>query len=349
MKRGQSIFVLRDSAALFLGLGCCLLALTQLTGQPATTLIAPVRPAAPNVAANTNAAASLIKSPVDSFRELLAMDVDEREARLAGRDPADRQAILAKLQEYESLAPEERELRLSTTQLQWYMLRFMKTPATNWPAILASVPKVDRALVEHRMNQWVILPPPLQTEILEYESTSRYFGLSPDTIAKTSKVSPPLPENERREVEARLAHWNALPPDDQRRMRDQFNHFFELTPAEKEKTLSSLSEPERAQMEKTLQSFQQLPKATRELCLQSFGRFARMSAYEQQRFLKNAERWREMSPGERDAWKRLVHYLADTPPMPQGLDPLPPGLRLDPHLAAPGVPDSVPLATNSVR
>ena len=60
------------------------------------------------------------------------------------------------------------------------------------------------------------------------------------------------------------------------------------------------------------------------------------------------ERWRDMSPSERDAWRRLVHYLANTPPMPQGVDPLPPFLRLDPNLATPASSGNVPLATNSL-
>ena len=39
----------------------------------------------------------------------------------------------------------------------------------------------------------------------------------------------------------------------------QFNQFFELTPDEKQETLNTLSDAERAQMEKTLQSFSALP------------------------------------------------------------------------------------------
>jgi len=341
--------VLRSLTWLLPGLGFCPWLVAQLLAQSSANFPAPANSADLLFATNVQSVPPPAKSPVDFFRELLAMDADEREERLAGRDPADRRAILAKLQEYESLTPEERELRLSTTQLHWYMLKFMKTPATNWAAHLAAIPKADRALVEERMNQWIILPPPLQAEILEYESTRRYFFLGRDSVTNTQKVLQQLPENERRRVEESLSRWNALSSDEQRRMTTQFNHFFELTPEEKEKTLSSLSEPARKQMEKTLQSFQQLPKATRELCLQSFGRFARMSAYEQQQFLKNAERWREMSPGERDAWQRLVRYLEQTPPMPPGMDPLPPFLRLDPRLAVPAGPGRMPVATNTVR
>jgi hypothetical protein len=112
---------------------------------------------------------------VDLFRELLLMDETERAERLAERAPADQKAIVAKLQEYESLTPEDRELRLKTTQLHWYMLQFMHAPATNRPAILDSIPEADRAMVEDRMNQWTILPPTVQAEVLEYESTKEYW------------------------------------------------------------------------------------------------------------------------------------------------------------------------------
>jgi hypothetical protein len=348
MKGRQPISLLRDFTWLLLHLGVCPWLVAQLVAQPAANLLVPATSTASPVSTNVPSVVPPAKSPVDFFRELLAMEADEREERLAARDPADRKAILAKLQEYESLTPEERKLRLSTTQLHWYMLRLMKAPATNWNTILASVPKADRALVEERMNQWIILPPPLPAEILEYESTSSYFGLRGDAFTNTQKVLQELPPDKRRDAEEKLARWNALSPDEQRRMAGQFERFFELTPLEKEKTLSTLSEPEREQMKKTLQSFQQLPKATRQLCLQSFGRFARMSSHERQQFLKNVERWREMSPSERDAWQRLVRYLAQAPPMPQGLDPLPPALRLDPNLAAPATPDES-LATNKAR
>ena len=45
----------------------------------------------------------IVKSPVDLFRELLAMDVAERSKALAKRTPEGRKRILAKLREYQSL------------------------------------------------------------------------------------------------------------------------------------------------------------------------------------------------------------------------------------------------------
>ncbi len=346
MKRDQLTSGLTVLSWAFVGLSVHAWLAAQLLAQAAVNLTGATTSASPLPASDVSPVPASPKSPVDFFRELLSMDANERIERLAGRNPEDRKAILAKLQEYESLTPEERELRLSTTQLHWYMLRFMKTPTTNWSAQLDLIPKADRALVEDRINQWTILPPQLQAEVLEYESTKEYF-LGGHGDAKIQKNLQSLPENKRREMEESLVRWNALAPDQRKRMTDQFRHFFELTPGEREKTLRSLSEPDREQMKNTLQSFARLPKATREICLQSFGRFATMSSHEQQQFLKNAERWREMSPSERDAWRRLVRHLEQTPPMPPGLDPLPPTLRLDPRLAAPADPPGIPVATNT--
>src|SRR5947209_4367102 len=50
-----------------------------------------------------------VKSPVDQFRDLLALPTAERESRLTNRPPATRQRILAKLQEYDAMKPDERE------------------------------------------------------------------------------------------------------------------------------------------------------------------------------------------------------------------------------------------------
>jgi len=338
--------VLHSLNWLLFSLSFCLWSNSKLSAQPTANSPATASSTAPLPANNVSPVVFIAKSPVDLFRELLLLDAPEREERLVQRSPADRKAIMAKLEEYNSLTPEERELRLRTTQLHWYMLKFMTTPATNRAAVLESVPKADRPLVEERMKQWIILPPELQAEILEYESTSSYFGLRGNADTNTQKVLQNLPPDKRREVEEKLAHWNALSPEEQRRMAGQFEHFFGLTPREKEKTLGTLSEPEREQMKNTLLSFQQLPKATRELCLQAFGRFARMTAYEQQQFLRNAERWREMSPSERDAWQRLVRYLAQAPPMPPGMDPIPSSTKLDPRYSVPPGPGNVPVATN---
>jgi hypothetical protein len=122
------------------------------------------------------------------------------------------------------------------------------------------------------------------------------------------------------------AHWNALSEIQRQQVTAQFNHFFELTPYEKQKTLNTLSDAERRQMEKTLQSFDRLPPDQRAECVNAFAKFSSMDAGQQAEFLKNAARWSEMSPAERKAWRDLVVNVPQWPPLPPGfLPPAPAG------------------------
>jgi hypothetical protein len=104
-------------------------------------------------------------------------------------------------------------------------------------------------------------------------------------------------------------------------MTEQFNQFFELTPAEKQQTLGTLSDAERAQMEKTLKTFDQLPPQKRAQCVRNYTKFAGMSAAERAEFLKNAESWSKLSPKERQAWRDLVTRIPEWPPLPPPVVP----------------------------
>ncbi|MEI9866098.1 MAG: hypothetical protein WDN00_16405 [Limisphaerales bacterium] len=99
------------------------------------------------------------KSPVDFFRQLLAMTPDERNDFLTNRQPQVRVRILAKVGEYESLNPNERELRLRATELRWYLMPLLHESPTNRTARLALIPADMREIVEARLLQWSILPP----------------------------------------------------------------------------------------------------------------------------------------------------------------------------------------------
>ena len=77
-------------------------------------------------------------------------------------------------------------------------------------------------------------------------------------------------------------------------------------------------------MEKTLKSFEQLPPPQRLLCLRNYARFTGMSAAERAEFLKNADRWSQLPPKERQAWRDLVAHVPQWPPMPPV--PVPPNL-----------------------
>jgi len=267
------------------------------------------------------------QSPVDFFRRLLAMSPDDRENFLTNRPPEVRERILAKVNEYLALDPGERELRLRATELRWQLMPLLRGSPTNRDAQLAQVPDDLRDLVRTRLRQWEILPPPLQKEFLENERTLHYFSHVDSTNGS------PEPGWHHGPSDAEQARWNALSPDERQAMTAQFNQFFELTRREKEKTLNTLSDAERAQMEKTLQTFEKLPPPQRRECVRAFTKFAGMSPPERAEFLKNAESWSQMSPRERQTWRDLVTHVPQWPPLPTALimPPLPPKIQPRPH------------------
>ena len=253
------------------------------------------------------------QSPVTFFRQLLLMTTLERNNSLSSRPPEARAKILAKVREYQVLGPNERELRLRATELRWYLTPLLRLPAEQREARLASIPENYRALVRQRLGQWSILPPALQQEFLTNDQPVHYFAHVATSDAPAASA-----------VSQKLAA--------------QFDRFFELTPAEKNQTLGSLSPAERAEMEKTLQTFEKLPPRQRLQCLRNYATFVGMSATERAEFLKNAGRWAQLTPAERQAWRDLVAHVPAWTPMPA--PPIPAAIYPPPlpaHSLRPGV------------
>jgi len=269
------------------------------------------------VAANLVPPAPQFHSPVDFFRQLLAMTPSERLTALTNRPPEMRAKILAKVREYQALGADERELRLRATELRWYLVPLLRLSPTNRVTRLAMVPPDMQELVKSRLQHWDILPPPLKQEFLTNDSTLHYFARVEPTNATVANP-------------------------DQQQIADRFNQFFELTAAEKKSTLNTLSVAERAQMEKTLQSFEKLPPRQRLTCVHNYAKFAGMSATERAQFLKNADDWSKMSPAERQTWRDLVKTVPLWPPMPPPMTIMPPNLI--PH-STPKLPRAT-VATN---
>jgi predicted Fe-S protein YdhL (DUF1289 family) len=267
-----------------------------------------------------------VKSPVELFRELLAMTPAERENHLTNRPPGIRARILTKVGEYEALDPNERELRLRATELRWYLLPLLHESPPNRAERLAAIPEDLRTLVNNRLAQWDILPPPFQKEFFESERALRYFTRVDLPSGPPVPLMPPGRGRHHGPHDPDLAHWNALSEDQRQKVTAQFNQFFELTPMEKKETLNTLSDAEQQQMEKTLETFGKLPPAQRLQCIHAFTEFAGLSAQEKQDFLKNAQRWSQMSPKERQAWRDLVTHVPEWPPLPSALimPPMPP-------------------------
>jgi hypothetical protein len=235
------------------------------------------------------------QSPVAFFRRLLSMAPKVRIDYLTNRPPEVRERILAKVREYTALDPDERELRLRATELRWYLMPLLRESPTNRAASLAQVPDDLRGLVNSRLAQWDALPTQSRQEFLDNDKALHYFAGVQMTNATTNPA--------------------------QQKIADDFNRFFELTPEEKQKSLNTLSDTERAQMEKTLQSFDKLPPPQRHECIRAFKEFASMNSQERADFLKNADHWSQMSPKERQAWRDLVAQVPLWPPMPSQIQP----------------------------
>ena len=258
-------------------------------------------------------------SPVQTFRKLLTMTPAEQEATLGKYSPATRERILAKVQEYQMLPPDFRELRLEVTELRWYLLPLMQTPPTNRAEQLKAVPETYRSQVAARLEEWDIFPPTLKEEILQYRGALSTF-VGRDTAGKMV-IQPKtdlstIPDAQRRELETKLASWQALSETERNQIYGSFEHFLELSESEKQKTLDALSEREKQEAEKVLAPVEKWPKAQQQQYLAAFKKFSEMPPEARRQFLRNVQRWQQMSPAERQAWRDLDRQLADTPPMP---------------------------------
>ena len=256
------------------------------------------------------------KSPVALFRELLAMTPAERNAAIAKRPPDVQKRILEKLQEYEILPGELRELRLRETELRWYLRPLMDVPRTNRAARLARIPEDERKIVEERLQLWDLLPPSLQQQWTNDEMVANYFAQNASATPQEQKdMFSIMPPGLRETLQAGFDRWSQMTEDQRQKALAGFNKMFEIKPEEQEKALGTVSDDEeRQQMEKTLEAYGKLTSAQRQQCIRSFEKFASMSVVERQQFLKNAARWNAMTPEERKKWRQLVTVA---PIMPQ--------------------------------
>jgi len=271
------------------------------------------------------------RSPVDSFRELLAMNPGERKQSLAGRAPQTQSQILAKIREYESLGPNQRELRLKGTELYFWLAPLMNTAASKRPPLPAWVPPSVRKEIESRLQAWDEFSPSKQQELLTNAAAIRFF-----TQLKTGP--PPLPpasSAQQAKLDRGILQWQALPRSQQQKITARFKRFFDLTPEEQQEACNTLSEPERRQIERTLAKFENLSRADRGKAISCFEKFASLGLDERRQFLKSAELWKLMPPDKRQNWRDLVNEFQEQPPSPPGLEapPFPPEWSLRPRPA----------------
>jgi hypothetical protein len=258
-----------------------------------------------------------LKSPVESFRELLAMSSDELAKALAGKPAEQRQAILDKIREYKLFPPEESELRLQSTELRWYLLPAMEMSVSNRSQYLALIPERMRKLVEERLKFWDIHPPPMQKELLEKEHADRiYAQLQISTREQRTNILASLPSDQRERLEAGYDRFRAMSEAERHKTFDGLSQFFNLTQVERQKILRNLSDTEVQQMQRMLTALGPLSEKRRMVCIQSFARFISMNAVERREFLNSAKRWDKMPDTEREAWRKLVSNVPPSPAMP---------------------------------
>lgn len=260
-------------------------------------------------------------SPVAYFRELLVMSPAERAVEMSKRPAQQRAALNSKIEQYASMTPEDRELRLRATELRFFLLPLMRATPEERAAEIEHVPANIRDLVQDRLVQWNLIPPSFQEQLLQNQTTLLLFSrLNPTSDATADDLVNSLSISQQEAVADELQHWQTLPPAQQAQLLKGFTHFFALTPQEKDRTLRTLSQEERRAMEVTLNKFDTLPPSQRAACVRGFQQFASMPSTERIQFLRNVDRWQAMSPDERQEWRTVVDRLSAMPPLPPGVD-----------------------------
>ncbi|HEX3988922.1 MAG TPA: DUF3106 domain-containing protein [Verrucomicrobiae bacterium] len=264
-------------------------------------------------------------SPIAYFRGILGMTPSQREKALAGKTSEERQAILEKVREYESMSREVREERLRQTELHWRLISLMRLKPAERDRNLREISPLYQPMVLEQLRQWDELPDSTRKALLDNEKFIRTYVewqvRSPvDQEETVKKLSP-----QRRAYFANeLKRWQALPEDQRTELCAQFQRFFVMTGEEQTNSIRTLSEPERRQISKELQAFKELPSAQRQRCINSFDKFATMAPTERAQFLQNAAKWEAMTAHERELWSTMVAELPLTPPVPPGMPPMPP-------------------------
>ena len=312
---------------------------TVLAGQPAQD--SPAVPAAfsnstPRIHHSNPALASSVpviptppppQSPVQFFRELLAITPADRMHALSNRAPENRKLIMAKIREYLSLGENERELRLRATELEWYLVPLMRMAPADRARRLATVPAEERKMIDSRLAEWDQLPKSVQTELLAKRHGIRLYmqvtaGLAAQTNSSSKSAAP-----RKLAVEQDLEQIQAMSEQDRQKLIGRFNHFFDLSEREKDTVLRTLSPGQQEQLEKTLRKFRDLTPSQRMQCIRSFEQFASMTPADRQQFLKNAERWIIMTPEQRQAWRDVVEKVSISPPIIANAPKPPSGFR----------------------
>lgn len=263
-------------------------------------------------------------SPIAEFRGWLKQSPEQRKIALARRSPKSREMLERKIVEYSGLPADERERRLSASEMQWYLKRLIPMSGPERERALKTVPALWQPMVMERLAQWDKMPANVRDRAATHSLVVEYLS----TPANQQRaVLRSLNPQEQDLLRQRIADWKILPATQRIRMDDRLKEFFNAAPEKQAQTLSSFPVEERQIMEKTLEAFRALTREQRESCISSFAtftsRFAAMSDAARIAFIKNVERWQEMTPLERDMWREVVSTVPPMPKLPVPEPPMP--------------------------
>lgn len=294
---------LKRSLIATLSAGCAIL-LTSRAAPAAQSTSTPL--SLPGQGASTNYPAKKVPpppgstTPADTFRELLAMNQDERARFLAQKPEETRKLLESKIREYEPLSQAERETRLKQAELSYYLQGLMKMAPEKRTQRLQALPQDLLPTIQERLKQWDQLPPNVQKEVLDSQTTANFFFRVPPAVpGAKAAVNPPMPGSAPLSAEAK-------------RRLAMVNRFLELPADEQERTLETLPKAERHEMSRTIQAFAKMDVEQRKACIASFAKYNSMTPEERTQFMQNAERWKAMSPRERETWQDLIRILPPT-------------------------------------
>ncbi len=276
------------------------------------------------------------------YRNSKSMTEEEIRERVQKRLEDSRQFWAAKIKEYAALTPEQREMRIENTHrtvmLREHLKPLMKASPLERADRLREVPDADRALLESRLKIWDALPSEVQKLVLEHDSALHYFARYETSPAEQREAyMNMLPSSVRRRLEEDILEWNDVPAARRDVMKQAFASLFTLSDEDQEKALTYLPEAERRKLEEALDQFGDLTPAQREKCIQAYQKFLGLSPVGRQQFMSNAEVWKQMDEGERNAWRALVSKLP-----PQNVSPAPAAQVPESLKTPPPVPSAKP-------
>lgn len=205
---------------------------------------------------------------------------------------------------------------------------WLDLPEEQRATVLASRSPKSRQLLDAKLREYSGLP--LAERERRLKVMDIHWHLKPvlETAATNrAQALAKVPARMKPVVQDRVERWEKLPPHVKEDVltNETAMSFFIAPPEPPLLPPMPTLEFDRKEMERTLENYAKLSIQQRQQCIDSFAVLARMSPAERNHFLRNAERWQEMTEEERDTWRQIVNIR---PPTPPGMDaPMPTASR----------------------